>query len=116
MSSPLEKQGGRVQLEQSFICSGLNWDTIPKEGFLLTATQETQFLIMNPSSDDLESRKHGIKSPGHRGVTTTLEGHLAMVRENQMDKCLHYQNVNAMTPQICWWCKSTGAYPPHPCT
>jgi len=58
----------------------------------------------------------GVECPGHENVKAAMERHSAMLRENQTDCCLPWQNGTAWNPQTRWRCKGTGAPPPEQLT
>jgi len=92
----------------------LHMAKIAKVGFLRTAFEETQRLIKLPHVEVREAKKRGVVFPRHNKVKPAIERHPAMVRENQMDACLPFQNVTAKTQQTHWRLKGTGAPPPRP--
>jgi len=112
MSATMARQGGWVQLEQSDMCLALNMAKMTKEGFSHTAIEETQQLPKKPRAEVWEQMKRGVGSPGHDMMKAAIEGHPAMVRENQTDRCLPCQNGTEMNPLSRWRRKGTGAPPP----
>ena len=114
MSATMARQGGRVQLEQSDMRLALNMAKMAKGGFSHAAIEETQQLIKTPHAEVREGKKRGVEFPGHNKVKAAIERHPAMVRENQMDGCLHCQNGTTKHPQTRWRCKGKGAPAPRP--
>jgi len=53
-----------------------------------------------------------VEFPKHRNVKAAIEGHLAMVHENQTDGCLPCHHDTAKNLQTCWRHKETSASPP----
>jgi hypothetical protein len=60
MSATIAKKGGRVQLEQSDMCLGLNMAKIAKEGFTGAKIEETKYLIKKPRAEVREESYRGI--------------------------------------------------------
>jgi len=108
----MERQGGRVQLEQSDMRLAFSMIKLANGGFLRTAMGETQQLIKTPQADVREEKKRGGEFPGHNKVKAAIEGHLAMVYKNHTDGCLPCQNGTTKNPQTCWRCNGTGALQP----
>jgi hypothetical protein len=112
MSATMAKQGGRVQLEQSDMCLALNMAKMAKEGFLRAAIKNTKYLLKKPHAEVQEEKKRGVQFPGHKKVKAAIQGHPAILRQNQTSSCLPCQNGTAKNPQTRWTRKSTGAPPP----
>jgi len=66
MSATMARQGGRVQLAQSDMRLALNIAKMAKEGFSLTAIEETKYLIKIPRAEVWEEKKRGVECPGHK--------------------------------------------------
>ena len=92
MSATMERQGGRVQLEQSDMSLALNMAKMAKEGFSRAAIKETKYLIQKPRAEVREEKKRGVEFPGHNQVKAAIQRHLAMLRQNQTSGCLPCQN------------------------
>jgi len=107
MSATMARQGGWVQLEQSDMLLPLNIAKMAKGGFSRAAMEETQFLIKNPRAEVREETTRGVEFPGHKNVKAAMNGHPAMLRENQTDRCLPCQNGTAQNPLTCWRRKGT---------
>jgi len=56
MSSTMARQGGRVQLEESYMCLALNMAKMANWRFLYAAIKETQQLIKTPRSEVREEK------------------------------------------------------------
>jgi len=110
----MARQGGRVPLEQSDMGLALNMAKMAKGGFSCTAIEETQQLIKKSRAEVREEKMRGVAFPGHNKVKAAIARHLAMVRGNQTDGCLRYQNGTAKNPQTRWRHKGKGAPPPRP--
>ena len=113
MSATMARQGGRVQLKQSDMRLALKMAKMAKEGFSRAAIEETKYLIKKPRTEVREEKKRGVEFPGHNEVKTAIQGHPAMLRQNQTSGCLLCQNGTAKIPQTRWRCKGTGAPPPN---
>ena len=113
-SATMPRQGGRVQPEQSNMHLALNVAKMAKEGFSCAAIKETHQLIENPCAEVQEEKQRGVEFSGHKQVKAVIERHPAMIRENQTDCCLPWQNGVAKNPQAHWRRKGTGAPPPRP--
>jgi len=109
MSATMARQGGRVQLEQSDMRLALNMAKIAKGGFSHTAIEETEYLIKVRE----EKKKYSVEVPGHKKVKATIERDPAMLCQNHLPRCLHWQNCTARNPQTRWRCKDTGVPPPN---
>jgi len=112
MSATMARQGGRVQLEQSDMPLALKMAKTAKGGFSRAAIEETQQLIKKPRAEVREEKKRGVQFPRHNKVKAAIKRHPAMVRKNQMDGCLSFQNGTTKKPQRRWRYKGTGAPPP----
>jgi histone H3/H4 len=73
MSATMERQGGRVQLEQSDMRLALNMAKMAKEGFSRTAIEETQQLIKKPCANVQEEKKWSVEFPRHNKVKAAIE-------------------------------------------
>jgi hypothetical protein len=109
MSAALARQGGRVQLEQSDMGLALNMAKMAKGEISHATIEETQQLIKKPRCEVGEDKKRGVEFPRHNKVKAAIERHLAMVPENQTDRCLPSPNGTANNPQPCWRHKGKGA-------
>jgi len=112
MSATMARQGGRVQREQSDMRLALNMAKMAKEGFSRAAIKETKDLIEQPRAEVREQKKRGVEFPWHKKVKVAIQGHPAMLRQNQTAGCLPCQNGTSKNPQTRWRCKGTGAPPP----
>ena len=106
MSPTLARRGGQVQLEQSDMRLTLNMANMAKEGFSRTASQEMQQLIKKRRTQIRDEMQRGVVFPGHNKAKAAMERHPAMVRENQTEGCLPFQNGTAKNPQTCWGTKA----------
>jgi hypothetical protein len=68
MSATMARHGGRVQLEQSYICLALNIAKMAKGGFSRATMEETQQLIKQPRAKVQEQEKRGVEVPEHNNV------------------------------------------------
>ena len=59
-----------------------------KGGFSCTAVEETQYLIKKPRAEVRDEKKLGVEFPGHNKVKAAIATHPAMLRQNQMPRCL----------------------------
>jgi len=84
----MARQGGQVQLVQTYMRLALKMARMAKGGFLRTAREETKHLIKKPCTKVWEQKKRGDEHPGHTKVIAAIERHPAMVYENQTDACL----------------------------
>jgi len=109
MSSTMERQGGRVQLEQSDVRLAMKMAKMAKGGFSRAGIKYTQFLIKQPRAEVQEEKERGVESLGHQNVEAAMERHPDMLRENQTDSCLPCQNGIAKNPQTRWRDKGTGS-------
>jgi len=114
MSATGARQGGQVQLEQSDMRLALNMAKIAKEGFSRASMEETQQVIKTQRAEVREEKMWGVVVPGHNKVKTAIEGHPAMVRENQTDGGLPGPNGTAKNPPSRWMRRRTGAPSPQP--
>jgi len=112
MSATMARQGGRVQLEQSDVCLGLNKAKMAKEGFSHAAIEETKYLIRKPHAEVREEKKWGVEFPAHKQVKAAIQRHPALLLQNQTAGCLACQNRTAENPQTRSRRKGTGATPP----
>jgi len=85
-----------------------------KSGFSRSAIEETQHQIRKSRTKVWEKKKREVEFPGHRKVKASIERHMATVRENQTDDCLHCHNSNVYIPPTHWRHKGTGGPPPKP--
>ena len=112
MTATMARQGGRVQLDQSDMRLALNIAKMAKGGLSHTAIEETQFLIKKPWAEASQEKRWGVEFPRHDNVKAAIERHPAMVRDNQLDGCLPFQNGTAQNPPTRWRRKGTGAPSP----
>jgi len=97
----MARQGGRVQLEQSYMRLALNKAKMPQDGFLCAAIEETKFLIKQPRTEVREEKQQGVEFPGHNMVKAATQRLPAMLRHKQISGCLPSQNGAAKNPQTC---------------
>jgi len=90
----------------------MNMAKMAKAGFSHAAIEETQQHIKKPCAKHREQKKRGVEIPRHNEVNAAIERYPAMVRENQMESCLHCQNGTAKDLKKSWMHKSTSASPP----
>jgi len=112
MSPTFSRQGGQVQLEQSDMHHTLNMTRIAIGGFSQASIKEIQQSIKNALTTVREEKKWWVQSHGHLNVTSAMERHLAIIRENHTHSCLPSKDGIAKNPQSCWGQKDTGAPPP----
>jgi hypothetical protein len=96
MSATILRQGGRVLLEQSNMCLGLNIGKMAKGGFSCDAKEETQQLNKKSQADVQHVKMRGDEFPGHQKVKDAMERHPAMVHKTQIDGCLPCENGTEM--------------------
>jgi len=112
MSATMARQGGRVQLEQSDMCLALNMAKMATGGFSHATIEETQYLIKKPSAEVWEEKQRGVEFPRHRKVKAAIERHVAMLHQNQTDRCLRCQNGAARNMENGQRRRQTHAPPP----
>jgi len=108
-------QGGRVQLERSYMILALNMAKLAKEGFGHTAIEATKYLIKNSAAEVQEVTKRGVEYPGHKKLKAAIHRHQAMLCQNHMSGCLPCHTGPPKNLQTHWQCKGTGAPPPNWC-
>jgi len=109
MSATMARQGGWVQLEQSYMHLVLNMAKMAKGVFSWAAREETHFLSKKLCPEVWEEKMLGVEFPSHRDVKAAMERHPATVHENQTDGCFLCQNGTAQNPQARWRRKGPGA-------
>jgi hypothetical protein len=108
----MERQAGRVQLEQSDMRLVLNRAKMAKEGFSRAAIEEKKYFILKTRAEVREEKKRGVEFSGHKQVKAAIQRHPAMLRHNQTSGCLPCQNSTSKNPQTRWRWKGTRAHPP----
>jgi len=83
MSATMARQGGRVQLEQSDMRLALNMAKMAKECFSLASIEETNYFNGKPSAEVRDEKKRGVEFHRHKKVKAVIQGHPAMLRQNQ---------------------------------
>jgi hypothetical protein len=83
-----------------------------KEGFSCATIKEIKYLTKKPCGKVREEKKPSIECPGHNKVKAAIQGHLAMLHQNQTSGCLSCHNGTSKNPQTLWRRKETGAPPP----
>jgi len=66
-----------------------------KDEFLCVTIEVTKYLNQNPDANIREEKEWGIEFLVHNKVKDTIEGHMAMLRQNHMAGCLPCNNVTA---------------------
>jgi len=112
MSATMARQVGRVQLEQSEMRLALNMAKMATEGFSRAAIEETKYLIKTPRAKVREAKKWGVEFPGYKKVKAAIQGHWAMLRQNQTSGSTPYHKCTAKNAQTRSRCKGTAALPP----
>jgi len=113
MSATMARQGGRVQLEQSYMRLALNMAKMAKDGFSRAAMEETKYLIKKAPAEVRQEKKRGVHFPGHRKLNAAIQRHPAMLRQNQKSGGLSFQNGTTKNTQTRWRHNGTGAPPPN---
>jgi len=72
MYATIERQEGRVQLEQSDMCLALNTAQMDKECCSPAAIEETKYLIKKPRAEVLQETQWGVGFPGHKNWNAWL--------------------------------------------
>jgi len=114
MYTPMRRQAGWVQQEQSDMCLALIIAKVAKGGFSHAVIEETHYLIKKPHPNLGEVKMRGVEFPGDRYVKPVIDRHRAMVRENKMDYCLSCRNSTTQNRQTCTWFNWMCAPPPDP--
>jgi len=112
MSATIARQGGQVQLEQSDMRLALNMAKMANRGFSHATIEDREYQIKKHRAVDREEMRQGVEFPGCMDLKPAMERQPAMLRADQMDGCLPWQNGTAQNPQTCLRRKGTGA-PPH---
>jgi len=73
MSATMARQGGRVQLEQSNMCLGLNMAKVAKEGFSRVSIEETKDLMKEPCTGVREGKKRGVEFPERKTLKAVIQ-------------------------------------------
>jgi len=110
----MARQGGRVQLQQSYMRFALNMVTMAQQRLLRAAIKESQHLIKKPRARVREETRRRVAVLGYNKVTAAIERHLVKFRENQTDSCLPCQNGTEKNPQTRGRRKGTCAPLPRP--
>ena len=112
MSATVARQGGRVQLEQSYMHLAVNMAKMAKRVFSRAATEETKNLIKKPRIEVQEEITRGVEFRGHEKVKAEIQRHPAMLHQNFTSGCLPCQIGATKNPQTRWRRKGTGAPTP----
>jgi hypothetical protein len=80
-----------------------------KVGFLRTTIEKIEFVIKQPRAKFEEVKKWGAELPERKLMKAVVERHLAILRQNDMRRCLPCQNITTNTLQTCRWRKGKGA-------
>jgi len=87
MSTTLEWQGCRVQLEQTNMHQAMGMTKMAKGGFSWTPIEETEYLIKYPCTEVRQEKKWGDECPGHSKVKAVIGRHPAMLCQNHTARC-----------------------------